>query len=212
MSRQERFNNLERQFSQEDVHYKDHIMTIDNFLMDTTIDTLFESWKKAEDRGYTYSRREQGHNPDQLEIKDSAITHFDMPRMLTTDMNVVIDYVNHFGLGEYDRKYGLLDIPEYKEIYVSGAKMQKTAPGEGYHVWHHEHGPDNANRNAIMAWMVYLNDVDDGGETEFLHQHVRMKPLRNQLVMWPAYFTHLHRGNPPLKTDKYIITGWCDYF
>ena len=205
-------NELERTFEMEDVHFKDHIMTIDNFLMDETIEVLFDAWKKAEERGYTYSRREQGHNQDQFMIKDQAITHYDMPRMLSTDMDTVIQYVNHFGLGEYDRKYNILNIPEYREIYVSGAKMQKTCPGEGYHVWHHEHGYQNANRNAILAWMVYLNDVDEGGETEFLFQHVRMKPVKNQLVMWPAYFTHMHRGNPPLRQNKFVITGWCDYF
>ena len=48
---------LERTFDMEDVHFKDHIMTIDNFLMDETTEVLFDAWKKAEERGYTYSRR-----------------------------------------------------------------------------------------------------------------------------------------------------------
>jgi hypothetical protein len=55
--------------------------------------------------------------------------------------------------------------------------------------------------------MVYLNDVDEGGETEFLYQQVKIKPKRGTVVIWPGGFTHLHRGNPPLK-NKYIATGW----
>ena len=58
--------------------------------------------------------------------------------------------------------------------------------------------------------MLYLNYVDDGGETEFLYQHKRFKPEAGKLLIWPAPWTHLHRGNPPLKGEKYIITSWIE--
>ena len=59
-----------------------------------------------------------------------------------------------------------------------------------------------------MAWMVYLNDVDEGGETEFLFQGLKIKPERNKGVIWPGGFTHTHRGNKPVSNDKYILTSW----
>ena len=58
---------------------------------------------------------------------------------------------------------------------------------------------------------MYLNDVEEGGETEFLYQSRRVKPKRGRLAIWPAQFTHMHRGNPPLSGDKYVITGWVEY-
>ncbi len=54
--------------------------------------------------------------------------------------------------------------------------------------------------------MVYLNDVDSGGETEFLYQQLKIKPKRGRVVIWPGSFTHLHIGNHPMS-DKYIHTG-----
>ena len=60
-------------------------------------------------------------------------------------------------------------------------------------------------------FMFYLNDVTEGGETEFLYQKCRFKPEKNTLLVWPSQFTHIHRGNPPLSNDKYIITGWIEY-
>ena len=57
---------------------------------------------------------------------------------------------------------------------------------------------------------LFLNDVDEGGELEFLHQGIRIKPRKGDFVVWPAYFTHLHRGNPPLKDEKWIVTGWFE--
>ena len=60
----------------------------------------------------------------------------------------------------------------------------------------------------VLVYSIYLNDIEDGGETEFLYQHVRVKPKKGRTVIWPAYFPFVHRGNPPLKEDKYIITSW----
>jgi hypothetical protein len=53
--------------------------------------------------------------------------------------------------------------------------------------------------------------VQEGGETEFLYQHMRVKPEQGTLVIWPAAFTHTHRGNPPLSNEKYIVTGWTEF-
>ena len=91
-----------------------------------------------------------------------------------------------------------------------GLKIQKTLPGEGYHIWHHENtGKDFSDRVAVYT--VYLNDINDGGETEFLHQGVRVPPKRGTVCIFPASYTHVHRGNPPLKDAKYIVTGWFEY-
>ena len=89
-------------------------------------------------------------------------------------------------------------------------KMQKTEPGQGYHVWHCESG-GRESCHRLLAWTLYLNDVAEGGETEFIYQHMRVKPQQGTLVIWPAGFTHTHRGNTPLSNTKYIMTGWVDF-
>lgn len=107
----------------------------------------------------------------------------------------------------YAGKYAALEHTDAHTIY--GNKLQKTPVGGGYHVWHHEHCRRDNNR--ILAYIVYLNDVEEGGETEFLYQHKRVKPKQGTLVIFPAGFTHTHRGNPPLSNTKYIMTGWVEY-
>ena len=81
----------------------------------------------------------------------------------------------------------------------------------GYHYFHIENsGVSNMRR--VMAYIVYLNDIDVGGETEFLNQAVRVQPRVGTVCIFPAYFTHVHRGNPVLSAqDKYILTGWFEY-
>ena len=62
--------------------------------------------------------------------------------------------------------------------------------------------------------MLYLNTLgsDQAGETEFLYQQQRFKPTENQMILWPASFTHTHRGNTVFGTQsKYVVTGWFYY-
>jgi hypothetical protein len=59
--------------------------------------------------------------------------------------------------------------------------------------------------------MTYLNDVDEAGETEFLYQEIKFKPKKGLTLIWPADWTHTHRGIPSLSEEKYIITGWFNF-
>ena len=92
-------------------------------------------------------------------------------------------------------------------VYNDVFKIHKVKQSEGYHEWHYEKSHP-ANMNRIMVYMTYLEVPKEGGETEFLHQSLRIKPIVGRTLLWPAGFTHMHRGNPPLDGEKMYITGW----
>ncbi len=99
------------------------------------------------------------------------------------------------------------------KVVCHDMKMQKTSSGGGYHVWHCEQGNDDQARRGIV-YSLYLNSLPEeaNGETEFLYQQRRIAPVQNTMVLWPASFTHPHRGNPVYgNNSKYIITGWFYY-
>lgn len=108
---------------------------------------------------------------------------------------------------QYAKEFSVLNDFDSHTMY--GQKLQKTEVGEGYHIWHCE-VMNRASCNRVLAFILYLNDVEEGGETEFLYQSKRVKPEKGTLVIFPAYFTHTHRGNPPLSNTKYISTGWVE--
>ena len=107
-------------------------------------------------------------------------------------------------------------VNEYSLLYESGLhgmhsiRLQKTRTGQGFHMWHYE-SSELSTSNRVIAWSLYLNTVKEGGETEFLYYKKRINPIEGRLVIWPAGFTHTHRGNTPLSNDKYIITGWLEF-
>ena len=90
------------------------------------------------------------------------------------------------------------------------AKLQITPISGGFSQWHCEQGPNTAASRS-MAWMIYLNDVERGGDTEFLYQGMKVQPKAGTLVIWPAGYTHPHRGNPPYSNEKQILTGWFQF-
>ncbi|NKF50418.1 2OG-Fe(II) oxygenase [Shewanella sp. WXL01] len=100
-----------------------------------------------------------------------------------------------------------------KYLFRSGAvNLQHYQQGVGgYPHWHSEQFPQlphNEPLHRVALFMFYLNDVKQGGETEFFYQNKQIKPQKGTMVIAPASFTHSHRGNTPLSNDKYIVTSW----
>lgn len=138
----------------------------------------------------------------------------DITHLLQTEINTCLyEYVRKYETGMFSvlkdsnpRPTSLGDYP----VLLTGAKLQKTRPSEGYHVWHAESTSLMYKCRAI-SYILYLNDVSEGGETEFIHLSERVAPKAGRMLIFPAGWTHTHRGNPPLVEDKYIATGWMEY-
>jgi hypothetical protein len=109
---------------------------------------------------------------------------------------------------DYSETYSVLANYDRHTIYTY--KIQRTDPAEGYHVWHAEDGDINHSRR-VGVYILYLNDVEQGGETEFLYLSKRIEAKAGRLVIFPPNYPWAHRGNPPLSGSKYILTGWTEY-
>ncbi len=100
-----------------------------------------------------------------------------------------------------------------KALYRLGPiQAQKYEAGSGnYNYWHCEvypQAPHNEPLHRSLLFMFYLNDVAEGGQTEFYYQEKSIQPQAGRMVIAPAYFTHTHRGAVPVSNDKYILTSW----
>ena len=105
---------------------------------------------------------------------------------------------------EYLQAFSILN--EYKFLMYD-IKVKKIPMGGGFHSWHFETGGiENCHR--VFVVQLYVNDDFEGGETEFLYQNRREEAVAGDVLIFPAGFTHTHRGNPPLGGHKYLITSW----
>jgi hypothetical protein len=88
-------------------------------------------------------------------------------------------------------------------------KAQLTRKGEGYHAWHFE-SSSFFHAKRVLAWSIYLNADYQGGELEFLYYGRRLELGEGDIVIFPAAFTHTHRGNMVLSGEKLLLTGWYE--
>ena len=92
-------------------------------------------------------------------------------------------------------------------LEIGSFNIQRYQAGEHFQQLHSERTSlDTLHR--IFAWMTYLNDVDEGGTTYFEHYDLEIKPKKGLTLIWPAEWTHAHKGNVLHSGSKYIITGW----
>ena len=176
---------------------------------DYDTDDLIEYWRYQDKCGSTFKRHGTwGDKPGPHKRKDTCLATEDFMLDHQCGYKYMREYNDIVGscLEEYIEVYEHLLCYRYQQIYLN---VQRTLPQQGYHSWHTEDASMGANRR-IMATMMYLNDDFDGGETEFLYQSLRVKPVKGMVLIWPAGFTHVHRGNPPLNGEKFISTSWLE--
>lgn len=174
-------------------------------------DSVITYFEKMVEAGYTLNRQ-QIENTSQSTKDDLVLFSTDNTVINLCQNAVLMKQFNEILWGQcyvdYANKFWSLKTHSPHNSY--SFKVQKTEPGQGYHVWHCE-SSSRETCPRILVWTLYLNDIEEGGETEFIFQHMRVKPKTGTLVIWPAGFTHTHRGNPPLSNTKYIVTGWIEF-
>ena len=184
---------------------------IDEFqLTDLTLcDEIIKMFNDAHDRGLTFAGQSGAMGQARPEIK--ASTDFwlnDCDKLgppekyrwpeYQAELNGFIDiYLDKYKFFEYGGMFTSRHLPQ----------IQHYKPGEGYHKWHIDGAQMNSCDRA-MVYMTYLNDVTEGGGTMFYHQKVTTKAVKGKTLIFPAAYTHLHKGEISKTQHKYILTGW----
>jgi hypothetical protein len=83
-----------------------------------------------------------------------------------------------------------------ENLQISGFNLQRYQSGQHFQKLHTERS-SLATLHRVFAWMTYLNDVDqeDGGSTLFSHYDLAIQPRKGLTLIWPAEWTHAHKGN-----------------
>lgn len=112
-------------------------------------------------------------------------------------------------LKKYGEKYFFLRSNPHMQGINIEFNVQKYEPQKAYKGLHCEDwDPYETHVKRIMGWMFYLNTVKKNGGTEWPHLNFKSKPKAGDLYIWPAGWTHAHRGIVADKEVKYIATGW----
>jgi hypothetical protein len=181
-----------------------------NVLSAQECEDIINYYERMEQLNLSFSREDLRDAPAHVKNDRTVFPLENIARDFNSTEAFLSGFLNKFWscYGTYTRHYSCL--VDSGAQYIRNIRIQKTLPGQGYHLWHFEQDRrESANR--ICAWGLYLNTVEQGGETEWLYQSMRIPAEQGSLVLWPAAYTHVHRGNPPLSGEKYLMTGWVEY-
>ena len=119
-----------------------------------------------------------------------------------------------------ERIADLLGVDSAKSEPIQGQRYYPNEYYKAHHDWFNpevESGHKELELSGQRTWtfMIYLNDIEQGGETYFPDLNVMFTPMRGRAVCWrninadQTINTHtLHEAKPVLKGTKYVITKW----
>lgn len=140
------------------------------------------------------------------EVKDSIDMTLDLFDEI--DPSVILRRTIQFYTDQYLHKYRstfLVSSFSAERQY----NVQRYKPGQGYHALHCENYGPGVNR--VLAWALYLNTVTDGGGTYFSEYDKTIDAVEGTFTIFPAFWTHTHKGIVSNTETKYIATGWYSY-
>lgn len=162
---------------------------------------LIEHIDLLEDRGIVIPSQNFKHKIDDNSIN---FVHFYNLKSWSWIGELFLPNIREY-VEEYFTKYSILS---QNKFLLYDIKATKINNGGGYHTWHYENQTYTSS-NRVLAIQLYLNTVKEGGETEFLYLNKRINAEQGKVLIFPAGFTHTHRGNPPIEQNKYIVTSWA---
>jgi len=138
-----------------------------------------------------------------------------------TSKTADLHYFNSLFLNYVDNK--IADFMGLNPFLGETLQAQKYAPGQYYKKHTDYFCPLAKEFKTYTEWMgqrtwttmVYLNDVEEGGETYFKHLKLKIKPTAGKAVIWNNLYASgipnpktLHEALPPISGDKYVVTKW----
>ncbi|MEO8809665.1 MAG: 2OG-Fe(II) oxygenase [Rhodanobacter sp.] len=107
-------------------------------------------------------------------------------------------------LALYNERLGLtIPVPNTPQVSEMRIKRYVAGTGEGFQP-HFDAIYEVAHRYLVFLW--YLNDVEQGGETEFFDLGIKVPARTGKLLVFPPYWMYQHAGRPPISGDKYILS------
>ncbi|OED38783.1 2OG-Fe(II) oxygenase [Chromatiales bacterium (ex Bugula neritina AB1)] len=177
-----------------------HIYCVENTLPLSLCSNMIERFESATDE--QYPGRVGQTEQENLQVKRSTdLVISGKPHWRDIDRSLFSSLASAM---RFMRQHNAFFSGRFKDY---GYAIQRTDPGEFFH-WHVDSGSHSfSDRQLVAIW--YLNDVPGpGGETEFRHQQIKIKPETGKLLLFPPFWTHEHRGVTLQAGVKYIATTW----
>lgn len=96
------------------------------------------------------------------------------------------------------------------DIFINGYSIRRYPVNEGVFKVHVDQGAgDTVHR--LFAVLIYLNDVEEGGETLFPTWGIGVKPRKGRVLIFPCNWIFPHEGCVPISESKYMSAMFINF-
>lgn len=175
------------------------IIIIDNFLSDNECDELIE-----------YANNHQLITSETLGDNGNVTSDYRKSEQIwiTDEQHQIAKKISDFC--EH-----ILNLPKKNMEFLQLVKYDVS----GYFKEHYDAEPDKTKNNNVKdrahTFMVYLNNVEEGGETRFPNLDLNCKPKKGTAIYFKTLLSDgvllkksLHQGMPIIQGEKYIVNKW----
>jgi 2OG-Fe(II) oxygenase superfamily len=185
---------------------KDNLFYVPNLLSSELCKSIIAMYEKNPEKHEGYVLDDYSEKKLMAEVKSSTDLVI-APDGVSGEMFKEIDLAVNQALEKIVAEMPALQL---WPLWWTGYKIQHYKKNEGYFKWHCDAiGPGVWERQ--LAMVIYLNSVQEGGETSFLKQDLQLKPIQGDAVFFPPFWTHPHCGEVPKSEDKYIISSFISF-
>ena len=187
------------------------IKVYDNVIDEASCKTLIE---KFEDSHEYFQTIHQEDGDERIAFEQIILMdHEEWESVQKGMVEVFQDYIMHYKI---DCKIGKKCWPE--EYGFEQLRMKRYLANDYDRFDSHVDVLDHSTSRRFLAFFIYLNDVDEGGETEFInltkpgtYLPFKVTPKRGRLLMFPPMWPWPHAGLKPVSGKKYLIHSYCHY-
>ena len=186
------------------------VQVYDNVIDEVSCKELIKKFEDSHEYHDTV-HEEDGENSISFE-QITLVDHEEWQSVQSGMLEMFQDYIVHYKLdcGVFDKmwpaKYG------YEAI-----RMKRYLANDYDRFDPHVDVLNHATARRFLAFFIYLNDVDEGGETEFYFNKpgtyipFKVKPKQGRMLMFPPTWQYYHAGLKPISGKKYLIHSYCHY-
>ena len=193
-------------------HMDNFIKVYDNVIDEDSCQLLIDKFEASEDQYEVVRQVERDkaisfsqinlldHNKDWASVAAGAMEMF---------QDYILHYINDCKImpKQWPTTYGL-----------EAVRIKRYLPNDFDRFDPHVDVMNYETSRRFLAFFIYLNDVDEGGETIFLSINkpgtyipVKIKPEQGRLLMFPPTWQYYHAGLKPVSDKKYLMNSYCHY-
>jgi hypothetical protein len=185
----------------------DLIQQFPKFIDDEDCDILVKWFNDNPDRhiqGQVYGGSGEDFNNQVVLDQKKTTQVYPLPEDSISDLMTRIIFAS------YDTYSKIHPVPSGQPLCAKDYSLRVYRMNDGYFKKHCDQTA-GANSQRIFGFIAYLNDVVEGGETNFTALGVKGNPEKGNVLIFPCNYLFEHEGCVPISGDKYVMTAFINF-